>query len=179
MTETSTTSGQALTATLRLYFSVGQRSSRYRKSPRGAHFVDLHANASQIDLGGTMSEQYVVTFDPRPAYGPGSVDGLRRMTLADARDLLADALLIPKHGRIVNAATLETIAPGTPEVAGVWINPATPVQFPHGPYAVHICYPVTCRELAVRNQSPASAIATAGAEKRGGNRVHVSLDTCG
>jgi hypothetical protein len=55
-------------------------------------------------------DEFVVTFDPRPVYGPGAIDGLRRMSLADARALLDLAASIPKRGRIVNAATLETEA---------------------------------------------------------------------
>lgn len=49
---------------------------------------------------------YVVTFDPRPVSGAGAVAGLRRMPLAEARDLTAVASRIPKCGRIVNAETL-------------------------------------------------------------------------
>ena len=50
---------------------------------------------------------YVVTFDQRPVTGPGAVDGLRRMTLAEARKLRDYAARIPKRGRIVNTETLE------------------------------------------------------------------------
>ena len=53
---------------------------------------------------------YVVTFDPRPVAGPGAIAGLRRMSLDDARRLLADAARIPHHGRIIDADTLETVS---------------------------------------------------------------------
>ena len=52
---------------------------------------------------------YVVTFDPRPICGPGSVDYLRRMTLAEARETLRIAARIPMHGRIVDVDTLEVV----------------------------------------------------------------------
>jgi hypothetical protein len=54
--------------------------------------------------------EYVVTFDPRPIVGPGAIDQLRRMPLADAEATLALAARIPKHGRIVDADTLEIIS---------------------------------------------------------------------
>jgi hypothetical protein len=50
---------------------------------------------------------YVVTFNPRPIAGPGAISGLRRMPLDEARKVLTLAARIPKHGRIVDAATLE------------------------------------------------------------------------
>lgn len=53
-----------------------------------------------------MCDEYVVTFDPRPITGPGAIEGLRRMSLEDAQDLLSWAARIPKHGRIVHAETL-------------------------------------------------------------------------
>jgi hypothetical protein len=53
--------------------------------------------------------EYVVTFDSRPVYGPGAIEGLQRMPLADAYGVLSEAGRIPKRGRIVNARTLETV----------------------------------------------------------------------
>lgn len=50
--------------------------------------------------------QYVVTFNPCPITGPGALDGLRRMTLDEARTVVATAARIPKRGRIINADTL-------------------------------------------------------------------------
>jgi hypothetical protein len=61
------------------------------------------------DVGATVTEylpDYVVTFNPRPVVGPGCLKGLRRMTLADARSLRADAI---RDGRIVHAGTLATV----------------------------------------------------------------------
>lgn len=52
---------------------------------------------------------FVVTFNPRPITGPGSVDQLRQMSLQEARELVAYAASIPKHGRIVNVETLEVV----------------------------------------------------------------------
>lgn len=52
---------------------------------------------------------YVVTFDPRPVAGPGAIDGLRRMTLREARRVLVLAASIPKHGRIIDADTLAEV----------------------------------------------------------------------
>lgn len=54
-------------------------------------------------------ERYVVTFSREAIVGPGAVDGLRRMTLADARSLVGYAARIPKHGRVIDAHTLEVI----------------------------------------------------------------------
>lgn len=51
--------------------------------------------------------KYVVTFDPRPVVGIGALDGLRRTTLESARETLAWAARIPKHGRIIDIETLE------------------------------------------------------------------------
>jgi hypothetical protein len=53
---------------------------------------------------------YVVTFDPRPVTGPGAIEGLRRMPLDEARGVLTEAGRIPKHGRIVNAVTLDVVS---------------------------------------------------------------------
>jgi hypothetical protein len=51
---------------------------------------------------------YAVTFDSREIAGPGAVKWLRRMTLDDARKLVAFAA--PTHnGRIVNVETLEVV----------------------------------------------------------------------
>lgn len=50
---------------------------------------------------------FVVTFNPDPVVGPGAIDGLRRMSLDDARKLIEFA--IPMHGRIINAGTLEEV----------------------------------------------------------------------
>ncbi len=52
---------------------------------------------------------YVVTFDPRPVIGPGALDGLKRMPLADARKLKSDAALIPKWGHIIDTNTLTEV----------------------------------------------------------------------
>lgn len=54
-----------------------------------------------------VTETYVVTFDMR---NPTTISNLRRMTLAEARDLLALAGRIPKRGAIVNADTLQILA---------------------------------------------------------------------
>lgn len=56
-----------------------------------------------------MDDQYVVTFDRRPVVGPGALDGLRRTTLEFARETLRIASRIPKHGRIIDAETLEEV----------------------------------------------------------------------
>lgn len=53
--------------------------------------------------------KYVVTFDPRPVVGPGAIAGLRRMTLTEAREVIAMAARIPKRGRIIDAETLEQV----------------------------------------------------------------------
>ena len=52
---------------------------------------------------------YVVTFDRRPVVGPGAIDGLRQMSLAEARKLVAEAGRIPKYGRIISTETLEEV----------------------------------------------------------------------
>lgn len=54
-----------------------------------------------------LTNSYVVTFARGPITGPGALDGLRRMSLADARTLLVTAAGIPKAGRIVHALTLD------------------------------------------------------------------------
>ncbi len=73
---------------------------------------------------------YVVTFDPRPIAGAGSIQGLARMTLSDARALVADAARVPKRGRIVHAETLDVIDT-TPPLAGDQAPaPVTRVQGP-------------------------------------------------
>jgi hypothetical protein len=51
---------------------------------------------------------YVVTFDRRPIHGPGALTGLRRMTLDDARRLVAFAH--PRTGRIVHVGTLAVVS---------------------------------------------------------------------
>lgn len=53
-----------------------------------------------------MNDTYVVTFDPRPVVGVGALIGLRRMSLSDARDVIALAARIPKRGRVINVETL-------------------------------------------------------------------------
>lgn len=58
--------------------------------------------------------QYVVTFDPRPVAGPGAIEGLRRMTLAEAHATLTVADRIPKSGRIIDAVTLATVVLAEP-----------------------------------------------------------------
>jgi len=57
-----------------------------------------------------VTETYVVTFDRRHAITASTLNGLRRMTLSDARATIALADRIPKHGMIVNVETLEIIA---------------------------------------------------------------------
>jgi hypothetical protein len=52
---------------------------------------------------------YVVTFNPAPVTCVGMLDGLRRMSLSDARSLRESASLIPMSGRIINVETLETV----------------------------------------------------------------------
>jgi hypothetical protein len=74
---------------------------------------DMYTRMQQTDL-------YVVTFDPRPVAGVGSIKDLRPMTLDDARALLAHAARIPKRGRIINTRTLETVAAVTDPEAWVW-----------------------------------------------------------
>ncbi|MET8841473.1 hypothetical protein ABZW67_15435 [Streptomyces rubiginosohelvolus] len=51
---------------------------------------------------------FVVTFDRRPA-GPEAATGLRRMTLTEARELVALAGRIPKRGKILRASDLSTV----------------------------------------------------------------------
>lgn len=55
-------------------------------------------------LGGDAT--FVVTFNPRPVAAPGSLKGLRRMSLADARDLVRLATPLYMRGRIINTETL-------------------------------------------------------------------------
>jgi hypothetical protein len=55
-------------------------------------------------------ERYVLTFDPRPVTSAEALNGLRRMPLAEARDLSAEAARIPMHGRIIDAETLEVVS---------------------------------------------------------------------
>ena len=57
---------------------------------------------------------YVVTFARGPIVGAGALNGLRRMSLADARALLATAANIPKAGRIVHALTLDAVESSGP-----------------------------------------------------------------
>lgn len=57
-----------------------------------------------------MAAQYVVQFDSRPVVGAGALRGLRQMSLSDARALVELASKIPKHGRIIDVETLETVA---------------------------------------------------------------------
>ena len=47
------------------------------------------------------------------------------------------------------------------------------------PFAVHVYYPATGREVVVRNLRLDDAEAMADREAADGRRVHVSLDTCG
>jgi hypothetical protein len=56
-----------------------------------------------------MLTTYVVTFDQRPVVGIGALSGLRRMTLIDARSLIALAGRIPKRGRIIDVETLAVV----------------------------------------------------------------------
>lgn len=72
---------------------------------------------------------HAVTFDPRPIAGPGSLDGLRRMTLADARSLVEDAAKgRRRRGRIIDTRTLAEVPPYPPEWTLVreseWDRPA-------------------------------------------------------
>ena len=62
-----------------------------------------------------------------------------------------------------------------------WIAPTLLDHYPNGPYAVHVYYPATCRELTVRNQTAQSAVSQAEQFEASGKcrDVHVSLDTCG
>jgi len=71
---------------------------------------DAHLARLREAMADAGDPTYVVTFNPDRIAGPGAIDGLRRMTLADARKLVAGAALIPMHGRIVNAETLEVVA---------------------------------------------------------------------
>lgn len=52
---------------------------------------------------------YVVTFSREKIAGPGALDSLRRVTWTEAHAILREAAHIPKHGRIVNAQTLEIV----------------------------------------------------------------------
>lgn len=79
-------------------FQLDGRAWYHTESPATSHLL----------IPGEL--RYVVTFNPRPVTGPGSIDGLRRMTLPDARALRTEASRIPKSGRIVDAETLEVIA---------------------------------------------------------------------
>jgi hypothetical protein len=75
-------------------------------------------------LGEAIMSEYVVTFDPRPIVGAGALAGLRRMTLAEARETAAVAARIPKVGRIIDAETLAEYSPtpAGPENCGtIWV----------------------------------------------------------
>ena len=121
---------------------------------------------------------FVVTFDLRPFYLPGMLAGLKRMPLADARDLVASAALSFRTGRIVHAESLAI-------VPAEWVSEALrkhaiPDEFGRtSPFAVYSYYPATAREMVYRNQSLESACTLADREAASGCRVHVSLDTCG
>jgi hypothetical protein len=121
---------------------------------------------------------YVVTFEIRPFYLPGMIKQLRRMTLTEARELLAQSRRIPRDGRIVHAESLQIIP-------AEWVSPelakhAVPDEFGRtSPFAVYVYYPATQREMVMRNQSLESACKMADREADAGHRVHVSLDTCG
>jgi hypothetical protein len=60
-----------------------------------------------------------------------------------------------------------------------WIPADLLASYPDGPYAVYVYYPKTQREIRQRNHSLASAVAEADRQHAAGQRVHVSLDTCG
>ena len=71
MTTTQTTAGQALTATLRRYFSVGTRTRRFRVNEYGNR-TDLHedmieALIATTQYGGYYTEATTTAF--RPGYG--------------------------------------------------------------------------------------------------------------
>jgi hypothetical protein len=59
-------------------------------------------------MGVNLDKLYVVTFARGSIAGPGALNGLRRMPLADARGLRGFAA--PMRGRIVNATTLREVA---------------------------------------------------------------------
>jgi hypothetical protein len=57
---------------------------------------------------------------------------------------------------------------------------AVPDEFGRvSPFAVHVYYPATGREITRRNYRLAQAEAEADREAAQGHRVHVSLDVCG
>lgn len=71
MTTTQNTAGQALTATLRRYFSVGTRTRRFRVNEYG-HRTDVHADMIEAlvitaQYGGYYTEATTSAF--RPGYG--------------------------------------------------------------------------------------------------------------
>lgn len=72
----------------------------------GSHNVACECGQCQEEEASTG--RYVVTFDTRRIDGPGAVRHLRRMSLTEARELVAFAS--PTHtGRIINVATLQVI----------------------------------------------------------------------
>jgi hypothetical protein len=81
-------------------------AARYRA---GHDFVLVSTAAIWREHQQLHGALYVVTFDPRPVTGPGAIAGLRLMSLDEAHGLFTEAGRIPKHGRIVNAVTLEEV----------------------------------------------------------------------
>lgn len=90
------------------------------KADDAAHAWDLDTDAMRAALADLMDyvsgqfapseldRSHVVTFDPRPVTGPGALDGLRRMSLQEARELQRGAF--PRIGRIINADTLAEVS---------------------------------------------------------------------
>ena len=71
----------------------------WMRSAAPARNLDRHAPAV-----------YVVTMDTRPITGPGSLAGLRRMSIREACDVAALAVRAMRHPRIVHADTLTVVA---------------------------------------------------------------------
>jgi hypothetical protein len=92
--------------------------------------------------------------------------------------LEGDASWQPTETRCDESRRLDAITQAVNQRAK-WISDGLAERYPRGPYAVYSYYPATQRELAMRNQSPESAVKLAERETARGCRVHVSLDTCG
>lgn len=70
----------------------------WMNSPTPTRILDHHAPAD-----------YVVTLDARPITGPGALTGLRRMPIAEAREVAALAARTMRHPRIVHVDTFAVV----------------------------------------------------------------------
>lgn len=69
----ATTEGQALTAALRRYFSIGTRTRRYRKDGYGDHDRDLHSAMVEAIIYAAQYDSFHATATQQALEGHGAI----------------------------------------------------------------------------------------------------------